>query len=77
MCLATPMRILAIDGVEARCEARGVGCTVSLQLLQDAPPAIGDWVLVHVGYALQVLDAEGARETWSLIDDLARVADGA
>ena len=60
MCLAIPMRILAIDGTRARCEAGGVERNVSLFLLQGMPLAPGDHVMVHVGYAIQKVAADEA-----------------
>ncbi len=76
MCLAVPMQITQLDGLNARCAAKGVERQVSLFLLQDEPPGIGDWVLIHVGYALQVVSAEDARETWDLLDQLGAEAPG-
>ncbi len=70
MCLAVPMQITQLDGLNARCAAKGIERQVSLFLLQDEPPGIGDWVRIHVGYALQVVSAEDARETWDLLDQL-------
>ena len=55
MCLAIPMRIESIDGYAARCQAKGVWREVSLFMLQDEMPAVGDYVMVHVGYALQTI----------------------
>jgi len=71
MCLAVPMRIVRIDRHMACCEAKGVRRTVSLSLLGDADVAVGDYVLVHVGYALQTVSAEEAAATWDLFDQLA------
>jgi hydrogenase expression/formation protein HypC len=70
MCLAIPMQLTRIDGLLARCEAKGVGRDVSLIMLQDEPLALGDFVLVHVGYALQRVSAEEARSTWELLDEV-------
>ena len=70
MCLAIPMQLTRIDGLLARCEAKGVGRDVSLIMLQDEPLALGDFVLVHVGYALQRGSAEEARSTWELLDEV-------
>ncbi|MFO1039728.1 MAG: HypC/HybG/HupF family hydrogenase formation chaperone [Geminicoccaceae bacterium] len=70
MCLAVPMQVRTIDGFEARCVARGVERTVSLYLLQNEPVHVGDWVLVHVGYALQRMSADEARRTWDLFDQM-------
>lgn len=69
MCLAIPMQIRSIDGFVARCEARGVERDVSLFMLQDEEPAIGDHVLVHVGYAIQKITPEDAKSTWELFDE--------
>jgi len=70
MCLAIPMQLKHIDGLQARCEAKGVERDVSLLMLQDEPLALGDFVLVHVGYALQRVSAEEARCTWELLDEV-------
>ena len=70
MCLAVPMQITSIDGSEARCVAKGVERTVSLYMMHDASVAVGSWVLVHVGYALQVISEVEARETWDLFDEM-------
>lgn len=70
MCLAIPMQITQIDGLTARCAARGVEREVSLFLLQDEPPQAGEFVLIHVGYAIQKLSEEEARSTWELFDQM-------
>jgi hydrogenase expression/formation protein HypC len=75
MCLAVPMRIVSISGHIALCEAKGVRRDVSLTLLDGEAIAIGDHVLVHVGYALQTITAAYARESWELFDQIAEAAD--
>ena len=70
MCLAIPMRIRSVDGYTARCEAKGVERNVSLFLLQDQTLSDGDFVLVHVGYAIQKVSADEARSTWALFDEM-------
>ena len=70
MCLAIPMRITTIDGYNARCEAKGVFRDVSLFMMQDELPVIGDFVMVHVGYALQKMTESEARSTWELLDQV-------
>lgn len=70
MCLAIPMQIESIDGYTARCQAKGVWRDVSLFMMQDAPPAIGDFVMVHVGYAIQTVTESDARTTWELLDQI-------
>jgi hydrogenase expression/formation protein HypC len=64
------MQLKHIDGLSARCEAKGVERDVSLFMLQDEPLAPGDFVLVHVGYALQRVTAQEARSTWELLDEV-------
>jgi hydrogenase expression/formation protein HypC len=72
MCLGIPMLIVDVHGLSARCEASGIARTVSLLLLQDDPPSPGDHVIVHSGYALQVIDADRAREIRSLWEEAER-----
>ena len=68
MCLAVPMQVTGIDGFDAHCSARGVERDVSLFLLQGEGVEVGDYVLIHVGYAIQKLSAQQAKETWELFD---------
>lgn len=78
MCLGIPMQIRNINGFIAQCEAKGVRRDVNLFLLQDAELAPGDFVLVHVGYAIQKISAAHARSAWELYDEmLAAMATGA
>ena len=70
MCLAVPMRIKAVDGFNAICEARGIEREVSLFMMQGEEISPGDHVLVHVGYAIQKVSEEDARTTWDLFDEV-------
>lgn len=70
MCLAVPMRIKAIDGFAATCEAKGIEREVSLFMLQGEPLEVGDHVLIHVGYAIQKVSEEEARSAWELFDEI-------
>jgi len=70
MCLGIPMRIVAIDGYNARCEAKGVTREVSLFMLQDESIEVNDYVIVHVGYAIQKMTEQEARSTWELLDEM-------
>lgn len=70
MCLAIPMQVVEIDGYNARCSAKGVFREVSLFMLQDEPVAVGDFVMVHVGYAIQVMTEQEARSAWELFDEM-------
>ncbi|MFH1817941.1 MAG: HypC/HybG/HupF family hydrogenase formation chaperone [Pseudomonadota bacterium] len=70
MCLAIPMQIESIDGFIARCQAKGVWRDVSLFMMQDTLPVVGDFVMVHVGYAIQKIAESDARTTWELLDQI-------
>lgn len=76
MCLAVPMQVIQVNGFEARCAARGVERDVSLFMLQGEDIKVGDYVLIHVGYAIQTLSAEQAKETWDLFDQILDEAPG-
>lgn len=75
MCLGIPMQIMEIDGFIAHCEAKGVRRDVNLFLLQDVTPKTGDFVLVHVGYAIQVISEAHARSAWQLYDEMLATID--
>jgi hydrogenase expression/formation protein HypC len=68
MCLAVPARVLSIWDREAEVELGGVHRTVSLWLTPEAQ--VGDYVYIHAGYAISVLDAEEAEETLRLLGEL-------
>jgi hydrogenase expression/formation protein HypC len=70
MCLAVPMQVLSVDDFQCVCEARGVRREVSLFMLQDEAVAPGDFVLVHVGYAIQKVSSEEAASSWELFDEI-------
>jgi len=76
MCLGIPMQIIAIDRFNAECEARGVRRTVSLFMIGEHEVEVGDYVMVHVGYALRKITAEDARESWELFDEIFAAVDG-
>lgn len=68
MCLAIPMQISHIEGHQARCTAKGVQREASLFLLQDEEVHVGDYVLIHVGYAIQKISEAEAQSSWELFD---------
>jgi len=70
MCLAVPMQITQLNGFEARCIAKGVERDVSLFLLQAETLQEGDYVLIHVGYAIQKISEAEAQSTWELFDQM-------
>lgn len=70
MCLGIPMQIRAIDGFNARCEAKGVERDVNLFMLQHESLETGDYVVVHVGYAIEKITAQDARSAWEIYDQM-------
>jgi hydrogenase expression/formation protein HypC len=70
MCLAIPMQIENVSGFTARCQAKGIYRDVSLFMMQDDLPQLGDFVMVHVGYAIQKVTAAEARSAWELYDQI-------
>jgi hydrogenase expression/formation protein HypC len=70
MCLGIPMQITAIDGYTAYCEARGVARNASLFLLQEENLQAGDYIVVHLGYAIQKITPHEARTAWELYDQM-------
>ena len=69
MCLAIPTLITSIEGTTARAEIGGVERTVSVTLTPEA--RVGDYVLIHTGFAIGVVDEEEAQETLRLLEELA------
>lgn len=76
MCLGIPMQIVAIDGFNARCQAKGVERDVSLFLMRGEEVGLGDFVMVHVGYAIQKMSQEEARSSWELYDEMLAAESG-
>jgi hydrogenase expression/formation protein HypC len=73
MCLAIPAHIKSIDGKEAEVEIGGVSRRISLWLTPEA--RVGDYVLLHTGYAINIIDQEQAEETLRLFEEIARYAE--
>lgn len=68
MCLAFPGRVVSIDGNFGKVDfGEGTAREVCLSLVETQP---GDYVLVHAGYAIKVLDEEEAKKTISLWNEL-------
>ena len=70
MCLGIPMQIKSIEGFNAYCEAKGVGRDVSLFMMQGEPLDVDDFVVVHVGYAIQKISRQEAQTAWELYDQM-------
>ena len=71
MCLAIPALIKSIDGHQAEVDIDGVTRQASLQLTPEAK--VGDYVLLHTGYAINVIDPVEAEETLRLLRELSEV----
>lgn len=72
MCLAIPALIKSIDGYQGVVDIDGVTREVSLQLTPEAKE--GDYVLLHTGYAISIIDATEAEETLKLLKELSDVS---
>ena len=68
MCLALPMRITAVEGPRATIAVEGLEQECSLMLVPGA--GVGDYVLVHAGYAISVLSGTEAEETYDLLREI-------
>ncbi|MFO7996516.1 MAG: HypC/HybG/HupF family hydrogenase formation chaperone [Dehalococcoidia bacterium] len=68
MCLAVPVRIVSLDGEEAETEIAGVRRRASIALTPEAK--VGDYVLLHTGYAIGVVDEAEAEETLKLLEEI-------
>jgi hydrogenase expression/formation protein HypC len=64
------MQIKSIDGFMARCEAKGVERDVSLFMMQEDNLEVDDFVVVHVGYAIQKLTPQEAQTAWEIYDQM-------
>ena len=73
MCLAIPVLIQEIEGSEAVVEIGGIKRKISLVLAPETK--VGQYVLIHAGYAIGVLDEEEAQETLKLLEEMAAFAD--
>jgi len=74
MCLALPMRITAVDGVVATIVATGLEQRCSVLLVPQA--GVGDYVLVHAGFAINLIDEAEARETLELLREIGAFDEG-
>jgi hydrogenase expression/formation protein HypC len=75
MCLAVPVRITCIEGDQADVEIGGVSRRVSIALTPEA--RTGDYVLLHTGYAINVLNQAEAMETLDILERMVAAEGGA
>ena len=74
MCLAVPVKITSIAGDQAEVDIGGVGRKVSITLTPEA--RVGDYVLLHTGYAINILNEDEAQETLSLLERMVEAGEG-
>jgi len=67
MCLGIPMKVIDVEGATATVETGGVRRQVNVQLVDEVEP--GQYLIVHAGFAISVLDEATAEETLALITD--------
>jgi len=67
MCLGIPMQIVAINGYRAVAEVTGVRREIGLELVDN--PQVGDYAIVHAGYAIEIINEEEAEETIRLLEE--------
>ena len=70
MCVAVPSKIISISGLIATIDVQGAQKDVSLMLLPEEAE-VGEYVLVHAGFAIQKLDPEAGLETLKLFEEMA------
>ena len=70
MCLAVPVRIKSINGTEAEVEISGITRKTNLMLTPEAK--VGDYVLLHAGYAINIIDQAEAEETLAIFAEMSK-----
>ncbi len=70
MCLAIPAKVKSIEGQEGDVEVGGISRKASFMLTPEV--MVGDYVLLHTGYAISIVDETEAKETLRLLEELAQ-----
>lgn len=68
MCLGIPMEIASIQGSKAVVQTGGLKRTINIEMVPEA--RVGDYVIVHTGFAIERLDEAKAKETLRLINEI-------
>ncbi len=68
MCLGIPMQVIKIDGNKGICEQGGTAIEAYLDMVDNVK--VGDYVLIHAGFAIKKLSAEDASETIRLLNEV-------
>jgi len=74
MCLAIPARVLSVEGNVATVDLAGTRARARLDALGEEV-RVGDWLLIHTGFAIRRLDPEDAQETLRLFEELFSAAE--
>lgn len=72
MCLGLPLRIMEINGKEAAGELNGIKRKVRVDLIENLN--IGEYVMVHAGFAIEKIEEADALETLEIVDELEKAA---
>jgi hydrogenase expression/formation protein HypC len=73
MCLAVPLRLVSVNGSDAVGEVGGIQREVSVMMTPGVK--VGDYVIVHAGFAIQVLDQQEAEENLELLRQIGETAE--
>jgi len=73
MCLAVPMKVISLQNDTGIAEMSGVKKEISFMMLPEAE--IGDYVIVHAGFAIQILNEEEAQKTLELFREMEELED--
>jgi len=73
MCLAVPLRLVSVNDTDAIGEVGGIQREVSIMMTPDAK--VGDYVIVHAGFAIQILDQQEAEENLELLRQIGEAAE--
>ena len=73
MCLAIPVKVISIADDEAITDIGGVKRTVSIALTPEVK--VGDYVLLHTGYAIGIVDESEAKETLKLLEEIVNLSE--
>jgi hydrogenase expression/formation protein HypC len=68
MCLSIPARIISIDGTMAEVNAGGAIFKAGLHIIENAK--VGDYILLHAGFAIQIISAKDAAETLRILEEM-------
>ncbi|MCX7956296.1 MAG: HypC/HybG/HupF family hydrogenase formation chaperone [Endomicrobia bacterium] len=71
MCIAIPMRVKKIEGNCAICEYEGIEREVRIDMVKDL--SVGDYVLIHVGFVIQKIDLEEAKNILEIYKQIQQI----